>query len=193
MPDASHDHDTLALRLLDGDEAVVQDLIRAYGPKLRGVVHAQFGRLLADDEQEDAVTTAFLKAWNKRNTFDDKRGSLRAWLVRIAMNAAKDMLKGRGPRALQLEEPDAVVDGGECAPPSPEQEGLAARMEVFMSSLPPKQQAIARADLATPGGVADSASLAARLGCPRNSVRVQRHSYRQKLRQHFQDLESGSR
>lgn len=59
--------------------------------------------LLADRSIAEEVTAqAFERAYRKRASFDSRRGDLRAWLFRIARNAAIDELR-RGRRELALD------------------------------------------------------------------------------------------
>lgn len=179
-------HEELAFRLVDGDESVVPELIQAFSPKLLWILRDKFGDLLTDEERHDAMTTALLKAWKYRERYDESRGTLAGWLVTIAFNSAKDLLKGRrSVDAASLEDPGEVIDEFDDEPLSAERLAIIDEVEAFVAGLPPKQQEIARADLATPGGTADSAPLAKRLDTTQNAVRVQRNLYRKKFRGHF--------
>ena len=52
--------------------------------------------LLGDDASaEDVTALAFERAYRRRASFDDKRGSRRGWLFGIARNAALDELRRR--------------------------------------------------------------------------------------------------
>ena len=52
-------------------------------PQLRAYARVLCGDVIRAD---DIVQNACLKAWENRNTFDPKRGVLRAWLFRIVRN-----------------------------------------------------------------------------------------------------------
>lgn len=59
--------------------------------------------LLANRSLAEEVTAqAFERAYRKRSSFDSRRGDLRAWLFRIARNAAIDELR-RGRREIALD------------------------------------------------------------------------------------------
>ena len=65
----------------------------------RRELHVHCYRMLGSfEESEDLVQETFLRAWRRRGTFQG-RGSLRAWLYKIATNACLDALDKR-PRAV---------------------------------------------------------------------------------------------
>ncbi|MGH2939193.1 MAG: RNA polymerase sigma factor [Solirubrobacterales bacterium] len=83
----------------------------------RDEVYAYVASLLHDGPAAEEVTsTAFERAYRKRNRFDPRRGEPRAWLFGIARNAALDELRRRGRQAELAAEPadlDApAVDSG---------------------------------------------------------------------------------
>jgi RNA polymerase sigma-70 factor (ECF subfamily) len=95
----------------------------------RSELHAHCYRMLGSvHDAEDALQDALLRAWRGLARFEG-RSSLRAWLFRIATNAALDVIARRPKRVLpldydELEEalwlepyPDAELAGG---PPAPE-------------------------------------------------------------------------
>lgn len=50
-------------------------------------------------EAEDVAQEAFVRAWRFAASFDERRGSVAAWLLRITRNVAIDNVRGRGRRA----------------------------------------------------------------------------------------------
>jgi RNA polymerase sigma-70 factor (ECF subfamily) len=80
---------------INGDEVAFAELTR----KHRRELHVHCYRMLASfEDAEDLVQDTFLRAWQRRATFE-RRGSLRSWLYRIATNGCLDFLEKNKRRA----------------------------------------------------------------------------------------------
>lgn len=100
-------------RLRDGDEAVLEILLREHGATIRAVLKQKFPGPLDHSDFEDILAVALFRVWSRRDQFDPDRGSLRAWFYRIAVNVTKDVLRYGWQKARQLEisyEPAALSD-----------------------------------------------------------------------------------
>lgn len=94
MDDAAKSLDTeddLVLRVWDGDEAVLGDLLISYGPSIERAIALQFSNLAKD--AEDIVAEAFQRFWKSRDRYNAKQ-SLRAYLFKIAVNVARNLASG---------------------------------------------------------------------------------------------------
>jgi RNA polymerase sigma-70 factor (ECF subfamily) len=100
---------------LAGELVAFNRLVELY----QDYLHAMTLRILRDrDLAEDAVQEAFFSAYRNLERFSGP--SFRAWLTRIALNAAKDLLRKRKRRPA---EPYPEWEDEAWQPPAPESEG----------------------------------------------------------------------
>ena len=156
------DENALVPAAIAGDERAFTTLTRRY----RRELHVHCYRMLASfEDAEDLVQETFLKAWQKRETFQG-RASFRAWLYRIATNACLDFLARHERQVVEVdvrgassEEPRKVPhvawlqpypdglleqiasDTGEPHSALVRKETIALAFVVAMQLLPPKQRA----------------------------------------------------
>src|SRR6188474_2440394 len=73
----------------------------------RDDVYAYVAGMLRDrSAAEDVTATAFERAYRKRNGYNPRKGSRRAWLFGIARNATLDELRRRGRQAQLATDPE---------------------------------------------------------------------------------------
>ena len=92
-------------------------------------------------EAQDVAQEAFVRAWRFAASFDERRGSVVAWLLGITRNVALDSVRGRGRRAepagdVPTELPVDPTDVGELVG----RRADAARVIVLMQQLPEAQR-----------------------------------------------------
>jgi RNA polymerase sigma factor (sigma-70 family) len=177
----THDMDC-GRRLQSGDEQVLEDVLRSCGPAVRSVLRRKYAGVLSLSDLDDVLAIGLFRLWVARERFDDAKGSLRVWFLRIADNAARDVLRHGWQKARQLEttfERDFlesqvarqdVSDSDSSFEPGPE---LVAVREIVIG-LPDMQRRIVLADSYSRDGSASSQHLAAELGIPPGTVRVYR-------------------
>ncbi len=79
--------ETLMARVQAGDQVALGALLDRYGRLVMSIG----ARILRDPgEAQELVPDVFLHVYRKRELFDPKRGSFRAWLMRIASHRAFD-------------------------------------------------------------------------------------------------------
>jgi RNA polymerase sigma-70 factor (ECF subfamily) len=94
-------------------------------------LYAYVRTLLGDDASaEDVTALAFERAYRRRASFDDSRGSRRGWLFGIARNAALDELRRRRRAAPLIGE---LTD--DLAPTPDEEAELAVRRSTVRAAL----------------------------------------------------------
>jgi RNA polymerase sigma factor (sigma-70 family) len=87
--------EALVAGLANGDREAALVLVRRYQARLFGLALA-----ITRDRgtAEEAAQDAFVKAWRYAASYDPRRGSVAAWLLSIARNAALDQARARGRR-----------------------------------------------------------------------------------------------
>jgi RNA polymerase sigma-70 factor (ECF subfamily) len=83
----------------EGDESAFERLVEPYRRELHAHCYRMLGSL---HDAEDALQDALLRVWRGLSGFHD-RGSLRAWLYKIATNASLDVIARRRKRLLPVE------------------------------------------------------------------------------------------
>ena len=106
------DESSLVAAATAGDEDAFATLTRRY----RRELHVHCYRMLASfEDAEDLVQETFLKAWQRRETFQG-RATFRAWLYRIATNACLDFLEKNERRAVEIPVTAAPTDDTKAIP-----------------------------------------------------------------------------
>ncbi len=146
-----HDDEAWVAAARRGDLDAFNRLVLRYQDQAYRVAY----HLLGDpDSAADATQEAFLKAYRALSRF--RRGSFRAWLLRIVTNTCYDMLRRRRRRP-QVSLDASLEDGrpGEASAwwrdPNPahdpahyvERRALAAALETCLEALPPDFRAVA--------------------------------------------------
>lgn len=182
------DRDRQLIKLVAaGDEAALEELMKAHMPS----VHAVARRLLGDDAlADDAAQETFLAVWRSASTY---RGDapVRAWLHRIALNKARSAARWRSVRRwLSLDassgtEPDSPTFADAIADPAPqadparesERSDRAERLRAAVDSLPPRQKEMIMLRLE---GL-EVAEIAAAVGAAEGTVKATLHQARANL------------
>lgn len=67
-------------------------------------------RLSGKTDRDDVVQDALIRAWEKRATFDPRRGSVAGWLMSITFDRARRLRRRRIPKYSQAEQPTVLLD-----------------------------------------------------------------------------------
>jgi len=120
---------------LAGDSSAYSKLVDRYERQLFNVAYRITG---SRDDAMDVTQAAFLKAYEKLNTFRPS-GNFFSWIYRIAINEALNLVRGRRSTAsLDLDAPDAHESPEEAARSSETRE----LVQAALSKLRPDQRAI---------------------------------------------------
>lgn len=179
-------HDDIALRLMEGDESVLGDILQHYGPALEKAIDMRFTPLAAEDAEEVAAD-AVLRLWQHRRHYDPCKASVRTLLYRIAVNRAKDVIALGWQKARRTEEqvdPDFLSQfeaPEEMVELPPDDEKLRNDVNVALSVLSEHQRRILETGAFAGSARVKDSVLAKELGIPVARVAVERHRGKKKL------------
>jgi len=127
----------LMLAYANGEESAVREIFRRYAPVLLRLCTRQVGR---PADAQDIVQQTFLQLHRARRDFRAEM-RLRPWIMTIALNLARDLLRRRGRR------PETTVDEA-ALPAVPATSGgdaeadVARRVRLALSGLPREQREV---------------------------------------------------
>ena len=165
----------LAGRAQSGDRDAFGELIRRHQAAVRRACRAVTGH---EHDADDAAQDAFLSALDRIETYDPKR-PFGPWLMRIATNAAIDLLRRRAVRKSELLD-ESLSAASQLPARDAEQAELRQRLAAALAALPERQRvAITLFDLEG----YPHAEIAEVLGIPEGTVRSDVFHARRKLRE----------
>lgn len=186
-PAAQVDDAEIILRMMDRDEEGLEMLLKGHGPTVYGWLVKNHGHTIADE----ALNRAGWNAWRFANRYDESKGSLGGWFLRIAQRAALDIYRRERRHCRKSLEYDPKYDPVGEDPETVEGDDEAERkvrerderkLREIINRLPPLQRAIVRADLAEDDTV-EAEILAERFDSSVNSIHVQRSKARRTIRE----------
>jgi RNA polymerase sigma factor (sigma-70 family) len=132
----------LVARVRAGDDRALGELYDRYGAYVHGLARRVTGSqaIAADVTQE-----VFVHLWQRSDTFDPERGTVRSWVGVIAHRRAVDRVRAetrraqREERALQ-QRPEPVVDVATSVTDSIGGDDLSGKVRQLVATLPPDQQ-----------------------------------------------------
>lgn len=145
-PDPNAEDRALVTRMAAGDEAALARLYDRFGTLAYSLAYRVLGEAA---DAEEAVSDAFVQAWNSAGSFDASRGSVSAWIAMIARSRALDRVRARSRRGAATERAAAADDEGLAAAvsevgPAPDAAAEAAdtrgRIKAALAELPEPQR-----------------------------------------------------
>lgn len=186
-PDVS-DSD-IALMLMERSEEALRLLLLRYAVRIKAYLRKYYGDVLAKPELKEAFDETVARVWRFADRYDESKGTLVSWFIRIAQRAAETILRREKRHRHQELAEDMEYDPAgripneeECQPPDRKKDQVLKDFDIEIENLPDLQKAIIKADLAAgEGGVADGGRLAELRGTTRNSILVSRHKAKENL------------
>jgi len=170
-------------RIAAGDHAALASLYDATNRLIYGMAL----RILGNPADAEEVTLdIYTKVWRDASKFDDRRGSVVAWLMTMARSRAIDRLRSRANR-IRHEEPLMELDGAttDATVQAREHAGVGREVHAALKTLAPEQREAI--ELAYWYGYTHS-ELAARLGQPLGTVKTRIRTGMMKLRAQLEGL-----
>jgi RNA polymerase sigma factor (sigma-70 family) len=129
----------LMLAHAGGDASAFRDIFQRYAPMLVRLLLRNVGR---PADAQDLVQQTFLQLHRARRDFRaDAR--LKPWIITIAMNLARDLLRRRGRKPeTMLEEEKLVAIAGASDPPAPPDDDVAKKVRLALGQLPRDQREV---------------------------------------------------
>jgi RNA polymerase sigma-70 factor (ECF subfamily) len=168
----------LIARVRQGEEAALEALYDRHAPRMLGLA---LRMVSARDVAEDVLQEAFVRVWERAESFDPVRGNFAAWLAAIVRNRCLDYFRKHGSAVLPRNDPD------EISAPDPDGDTLGAvvardqqmRLRQALTRLPDDQRQVI--ELAFFAGLTRR-EIAARLNCPPGTIHTRARLALDKLR-----------
>lgn len=181
-PAAASGTDALFIAARKGDAAALEELCGAMRPRL---YRAAWALLKDRDEADDIAQEALVRAVSKRFTFLG-RGSAEGWMIKIAVNLAKNRLRDRkrrreiteGASHEALRARGALADGPASPDAGVDRAKERARLDRALATLSARQREIVELRV---GGELSFAEVGRALGIKEANARVTFHQARQRL------------
>jgi RNA polymerase sigma-70 factor (ECF subfamily) len=176
-------------RVLAGETEGFDAIVTRHGAPVWGALRRLLGN--ADDVREVFQET-FLRAFERLDSLRDA-ARLRSWLVSIALNLARERL--RGPRSTELAvdpgtELAVRADGGPPASAELERAEDAARVRAEVAALPPRQRQVVELRM---DAELSHAEIALLLGISEESSRANFYQGMRRLKARLEDTRPDSR
>lgn len=165
--------------------ATADDLVRAFNEVRAELVSTLFYLLGNHEDAQDAAQDAFLKCWRSREGLSEVR-SLRAWIFRVGLNAAKDLQRNAWRRrARPLGDESAQCPAQTILPAEEvEKKEQLERLSKALLELRPEEKAVF---LLRQNGDLTYEEIAELRHCPVGTIKTQMRTALQKLRRTLKD------
>ncbi|MCB0311494.1 MAG: sigma-70 family RNA polymerase sigma factor, partial [Bdellovibrionales bacterium] len=176
---------------MDRDEEGLRCLLDTHGGKVKGYLAKTYGNVLSSIELNEALYQAAVNVWRNIDSYDENKGKLGSWFLRIAQNCAVDIIRRESKFSKnEVREFNGSLDGIETIEPTTDDKSVRKLKKAFRNAvkdLPPVQRSIIEADLAAEDGRASAARLAEMHGTTAGSIRVSRNKAKANLKRALED------
>lgn len=184
----------IALMMAMGDKEALRLLLQRYGGYMKAYLVKYYGVVLQEGERAEALNVAVFNIWRFADRYEEPKGTLASWCIRITQRAAQSILRRESKYRSKNLEYDSNYDPAGDPPEDDilEAEGqrddpkLIALLKAI-EMLPPLQKAIINADRAS-DGLAEASRLAEIHGTSKNSIYVSRSKARETLKRQVEQL-----
>jgi RNA polymerase sigma-70 factor (ECF subfamily) len=182
--------EALVAGMAAGDANATASFVRRFQARVFGVALAVTGDRTA---AEDVAQQAFVRAWQRAETFDPLRGTVHAWLSAIARNMAIDACRVRVPLPVeQVGTLPARVLWADAPGPTPAAKAVAGEavgdLRAALRALPAEQ---ARAVVLAGVGGLSASQVAAAEGIPLGTAKTRIRTGLRRLRASMAQMEFG--
>lgn len=181
------DIELLIYRMAEQDQdALVQFLATCEG-RVKGYLKKHYGDVLKTEEIDEAVNTVAFNVWRFADRYRTDRGTPKAWVIRIARNAAVSILRGENRNRAKDPEYDPAYDPGDHCDEDTPAAGprdlwrVQQMQQIIDNELKGLEQAVAKADIAV-GGSAEAGRLATLHGTSKGTIYATRTKVRAKIK-----------
>jgi RNA polymerase sigma-70 factor (ECF subfamily) len=169
-------------RAQQGDQQAFKEVVREFMPQLYGMV---YGIIPQHEDVNDILQEVFVKVHRALPQLQNKQ-AFRSWVFRIALNTARNHLRGKARRELPTEPEEFARQAGGDFDKTPEQlEQAEVRDQIFkaLETLSPEHREVVTLVELEELNCAEAAEV---LGTPAGTVRSRLHYARKKLKELLQ-------
>ena len=99
----------IVLGLINGDEFALDDLSRAYGKLIYGVINKKLSNFSEINDVDECFNDVLITIWRNIDCYDREKGSLRNFLISVAKYKAIDYKRKINKRGINLELREEII------------------------------------------------------------------------------------